>query len=229
MVSRPRGRRVTVRDIAAQTGVSIATVSRVLNGRDHVAPQTRALVRAAAERLRASPARAAAGAVYLRCPYLLTDYFGLIVSAVAETLALHSRAVLLDAGTAAQRASVLPSLPFRPGIAGAIVILPPEPGEQLAALRARGFPLVVVDPRTPVPRDIAAVSAAHFAGARSMTAHLVALGHRRIGVIAGPHNWLAGQARLAGHASALADAGVLHPAEDRKSVGEGKSIDLDGR
>src|SRR5437773_900382 len=213
MVSRPDGRRVTVRDIAAQTGVSIATVSRVLNGRDHVAPQTRDLVRAAAEQLQAAPARAATGAVYLRCPYLLTDYFGLIVSAVAETLALHGRTVLLDAGTAAQQASVLPSLPSRPGIAGAIVILPPEPGEQLAALRARGFPLVVVDPRTPVPRDIAAVSAAHFAGARSMTAHLIGLGHRRIGVIAGPHNWLAGQARLAGHASALADAGVLHPAE----------------
>src|ERR1700747_1896382 len=107
MVSRPDGRRVTVRDIAAQTGVSIATVSRVLNGRDHVAPQTRDLVRAA----------------------------------VAETLALHGRTVLLDAGTAAQQASVLPSLPSRPGVAGAIVILPPEPGEQLAALRARGFPL----------------------------------------------------------------------------------------
>ena len=219
MVSRPAGRRVTVRDIAAQTGVSIATVSRVLNGRDHVAPETRERVREAAEWLRAGspgapgPARAATGAVYLRCPYVLTDYFGLIVSAIAETLALHGRAVLLDAGTAAQQATVLPSLPSRPGIAGAIVILPPEPGEQLAALRARGFPFVVVDPRTPVPRDIASVSAAHFAGARSMTGHLAALGHRRIGVIAGPHNWLAGQARLAGHASALADAGVLHPAE----------------
>ena len=151
------------------------------------------------------------GAVYLRCPYLLTDYFGLIVSSVAETLALHGRAVVLDAGEAAQQATVLPSLPSRPGTEGAIVILPPEPGEQLTALRAAGFPFVVVDPRTPVPRDIAAVSAAHFAGARSVTAHLAGLGHRRIGVIAGPRNWLAGQARLAGHTSALAEAGVLHP------------------
>ncbi len=220
MVSRPAGRRVTVRDIAAHTGVSIATVSRVLNGQDHVAPETRELVRHAAEQLRAQvpasrtgPARPGPGAVYLRCPYVLTDYFGLIVSAVAETLALHGRAVVLDAGTASQRATVLPSLPSRPGIAGAIVILPPEPIEQLAAMRGREFPFVVVDPRTPVPRDTAAVSAAHFAGARSVTAHLSGLGHRRIGVIAGPHNWLAGQARLAGHASALADAGVLHPPE----------------
>src|SRR5579859_5520342 len=219
MVSRSVGR-VTVRDIAAQTGVSIATVSRVLNGQAHVAPETRELVRQAAERLRAGgpgsrtgSARAAHDAVYLRCPYLLTDYFGLIVSSVAETLALHGRAVVLDAGEAAQRATVLPSLPSRPGTEGAIVILPPEPGEQLTALRARGFPFVVVDPRTPVPRDIAAVSAAHFAGSRSVTAHLAGLGHRRIGMVAGPHNWLAGQARLAGHASALAEAGVLHPPE----------------
>jgi LacI family transcriptional regulator len=71
----------------------------------------------------------------------------------------------------------------------------------------------VVDPRVPVPRDVAAVSAAHFAGARSVTAHLIRLGHRRIGIIAGPQDWLAGQARLAGHASALADAGALHPPE----------------
>jgi LacI family transcriptional regulator len=213
MADRAAGRRVTVRDIAAHSGTSIATVSRVLNGQASVTPETRDLVLRAAERLRAQ----GPGAVYLRCPYLLTDYFGLIVSSIAETLALHGRAVVLDAGTAAQQASVLPSLPSRPGTEGAIVILPPEPGEQLTALRAAGFPFVVVDPRTPVPRDIAAVSAAHFAGARSVTAHLAGLGHRRIGVIAGPHNWLAGQARLAGHASALAEVGILHPSELTRS------------
>jgi LacI family transcriptional regulator len=104
---------------------------------------------------------------------------------------------------------VLPTLASRPGIGGAIIVLPPEPSEQLVELRVRGFPFVVVDPRAPMPRDIAAVSAAHFAGARSITRHLVDLGHRRVGVIAGPHNWLASDARLAGHTSALANVGVL--------------------
>jgi len=222
MVSRPAGRRVTVRDIAAQTGVSIATVSRVLNGRAHVAPETRELVQHAAEQLRAQPSRARTSqhytgqdAVYLRCPYILTDYFGLIVSSIAETLALHGRAVILDAGTAGQQATVLPSLPSRPGVAGAIVILPPEAGEQLAALRARGFPFVVVDPRTPPPRDIAAVSAAHFAGARSVTAHLVQLGHRRIGMIAGPPNWLAcfNDKTAVGALAAAAERGLRVPGD----------------
>src|SRR2546423_6704762 len=170
MADTQAGRRVTVRDIAAHSGMSIATVSRVLNGQANVTPQTRDLVLQAAERLRTQrpggrrPGPVTQGAVYLRCPYLLTDYFGLIVSSVAETLALHGRAVVLDAGEAAQQATVLPSLPSRPGTEGAIVILPPEPGEQLTALRASGFPFVVIDPRTPVPRDIAAGSAAHFAG-----------------------------------------------------------------
>jgi LacI family transcriptional regulator len=207
---------VTVRDVAAHTGVSIATVSRVLNGQARVAPETRELVERAFDELgaqvsgaRDGAARTVQGAVYLRCPYLLTDYFGLIVSSIAETLELHGRTLVLNAGEAAQRETVLPSLPSRLGVAGAIVILPPEPSEQLVALRTRGFPFVVVDPRTPMPRDIAAVSATHFAGARAMTAHLVALGHRRIGVIAGPPNWLASEARLAGHASALAEVGVL--------------------
>jgi LacI family transcriptional regulator, galactose operon repressor len=88
-------------------------------------------------------------------------------------------------------------------------VLPPEPAEDLAALQRRRFPYVVVDPRLPPPRDLVAVSAAHAAGARSLTAHLTGLGHRRIGVIAGPDEWLASDARLAGHAAALADAGQL--------------------
>src|SRR3954470_23023805 len=175
--------KATVRDIAAHAGVSIATVSRVLNEQAHVAPETRDLVHRAIEQLggRATSRRPAPpGAVFLRCPYLLTDYFGLIVSSIAETLELHSRQVILNAGETAQQAAVLPGLAARPGIAGAIVVLPPEPAADLIALQAGGFPFVVVDPRETVPRDMAAVSAAHFAGARSLTKHLVELGHRRI-------------------------------------------------
>lgn len=213
----PLGGRGTVRDIAAETGVSIATVSRVLNDHVNVAPRTRELVLQAVARRRAGPlpepVPPPTGAVYVRCPYLLTDYFGVIVSSVAETLELHGRQLVLNAGEAAQRLSVLPGLPDRPGIDAAIVVLPRESDEELVALRATGFPFVVIDPRTPLPRHIAAVSAAHFAGARSVTAHLVGLGHRRVGVIGGPVGWLATDARLSGHRAALAEAGVLPTGE----------------
>lgn len=211
-MARPARGGVTVRAVAAEAGVSIATVSRVMNGHPHVAEETRGLVQQAMDRLGApapAPSRHGAGAVYLRCPYVLTDYFGLIVSSIAETLSLHGRRVILDAGEAAQRIPVLGSLHRDPAIAGAILILPPESSEELAALHTRGFPFVVVDPMVQLPRDIASVSAAHFSGARSVTAHLTALGHRRIGVIGGPGNWLAGQSRTVGHISALADTGTL--------------------
>jgi LacI family transcriptional regulator len=211
--------RGTVRDVAAQAGVSIATVSRVLNGRGNVASETRELVERTVRDLgRPGPrargtARPVAGSVVVRCPYLLTDYFGVIVSSVAETLELHGRPLLLSAGQGAQHSPVLPRLAGRPGVAGAVLILPPESAEELAALQARRFPFVVIDPRLPPPRDLVAVSAAHAAGARSLTAHLTGFGHRRIGVVAGPREWLASDARLAGHAAALADVGVLSAPE----------------
>lgn len=210
-----------MRAIAAEAGVSIATVSRVLNGHAHVAPDTQDLVRKAVARLGApAPPRrgSATGAIYVRCPYVLTDYFGVIVSSIAETLDLHGRRLVLSAGDAARQVQVLPGLPSDPGIAGAVLIVPPEPGRELEALRAADFPFVVVDPRTPLPRDIASVSAANLTAARSVSAHLVALGHRRIAVIGGPSDWLASRSRLAGHTSALADAGVLPDPELLRSI-----------
>ncbi|RKT73301.1 LacI family transcriptional regulator [Saccharothrix variisporea] len=215
--------RATVRDVAAETGLSIATVSRVLNGQANVAEHTRELVLRAVERLGAQAprprSRTRPGAVHVRCPYLLTDYFGLIVTSVAEELSKHGRRVVLDAGTSAQKASVLPSLGSG-DVAGAVLVLPPEPAEQLVRLRDRKFPFVVVDPRTELPRDVAAVSAAHFAGARKLVAHLVELGHRRIGVLGGPRDWLASDSRAAGYAAALADVGVLPSPELLRHVDE---------
>src|SRR5438552_15259175 len=102
MARRASGR-ATVRDIAADAGVSIATVSRVLNDSEDVAPATRDLVLAAIQRLgglapvpRARRSRVAEGAVYIHCPYTLSDYFGLILSSISETLHLHGRRLVLN-------------------------------------------------------------------------------------------------------------------------------------
>jgi LacI family transcriptional regulator len=204
--------------VASAAGVSIATVSRVLSGRGPVADATRAAVLDAVASLgRGAPlvrSRAAAPArVYVRCPYVLTDYFGLVVSSVAETLALHGREVVLDAGESAQGVDPLAKLSARDDLAGAVLVLPPEPGEELVALRQQGFPFVVIDPRTPAPPDIASVAAAHFGGARRLTAHLLGRGHRRIGVVGGPREWSAAADRAAGHASAMVEAGIMPSAE----------------
>ncbi|MDR3036057.1 MAG: LacI family transcriptional regulator, partial [Kitasatospora sp.] len=215
-MGRPKSTRVTVREIAAAAGVSPATVSRVLTGQVAVSEQTEAAVRGAMERLGspepAAPRRnARPGAVFVRCPYLLTDYFGTIVTAVAEALDRHGRELILSAGGSTQHNGALTGLARRRDLAGALLVLPVEDSAALEQLRRQDLPFVVIDPRTPVPRDIAAVSASHFTGARNLTAHLVALGHRRIGFINGPDDWLASTSRHAGHTAALAEAGVLIP------------------
>jgi LacI family transcriptional regulator len=205
----------------------------VLSGRRPVAEATRAEVLAAVGRLgrgrplvrtrseAAGTGRERLKPVFVRCPYLLTDYFGLVVSSVVETLRRHGREVVLDAGESAQAADPLGALPTRDDVAGAVLVLPPEPGDELVALRRTGFPFVVVDPRTAPLPDIASVAAAHASGARRVTEHLLDLGHERIGVVSGPREWLAGADRAAGHASALVAAGWMPPAELSRSVEAG--------
>ena len=209
--------RVTVRAIAAETGLSIATISRVLNGGGNVAADTRERVRQVVDQLgdrapeprRRLQARGLRPPVFVRCPYLLTDYFGLIVTSIAETLALHGQSMMLDAGKAVVRSTVVRELPQRSDAYGAVLILPPEPRAELEALVARGYPLVVVDPRTAVQPGMVSISAAHFSGARAVTRHLIELGHRRIGVVTGPPYWRTRDDRVGGHLAALAEAGVL--------------------
>ncbi len=209
--------RVTVRAIAAETGLSIATISRVLNGGGNVASDTRERVRQVVERLgdrapeprRRPKPRATRPPVFVRCPYLLADYFGHIVTSIAETLALHDQSMLLDAGDAVVKSAVVRELPRRGDAYGAVLILPPESHADLELLVARGYPFVVVDPRIAVPSGMVSISAAHFSGARAITRHLIELGHRRIGVITGPPYWHTREDRDGGHLAALAEAGEL--------------------
>lgn len=209
--------RVTVRAVAAAAGLSVATVSRVLNDRENVSPATRRRVQEVVERLgarapeprRRSPAQGPRPPVFVRCPYLLTDYFGHIVTSVAETLALHGQEMILDVGDATLRSTVVRNLPTRKDARGAVLILPPESRTDLESLAARSYPFVIVDPRVTVPRKTVSISAAHFSGARAVTRHLIGLGHRRIGVISGPPYWRARDDRVGGHLAALSEAGLL--------------------
>lgn|SRR6185437_5907096 len=240
----PGAGRASVRALAAHLGLSPATVSRALNGHAYVSETTRRRVQDAVEQLsggrapRPRPRPRAQGMVFVRCPYELTDYFGPIVSSIAETLRLHGREMLLDAGGAGYHDTVLRRLPSRRDVAAAVLILPPESVTELEALRASNTPFIVIDPRVRVPKDMLAVSAANFAGARDATEHLTALGHRRIGVISVAPALAAGEARMAGHASALAqvgelvDPGLIRSGEPVTATGEklgGELLDLPRR
>jgi LacI family transcriptional regulator len=211
-----RQQKVTIRQVAEAAGVSIATVSRVLNGRADVSGTTRQAVervlrergyQAGGRRPRTS---SATGLVGVTMPLVHPGYFAQILSGAAEALYEHDlRAVLGPTRHSHERETSLLERLVGGDADGAILVLPEESAAELRALREHGFPFVVVDPRTEVPDGIPVVRAAHSSGATQATGHLLSLGHRRIGVIAGPEGWVATQERLRGYHAALAGAGVL--------------------
>jgi DNA-binding LacI/PurR family transcriptional regulator len=75
-------------------------------------------------------------------------------------------------------------------------------------LKSRGVPLVVVDPTGEPLHDTPSIGATNWSGGLAATRHLLALGHRRIGVVSGPENVLCSRARLDGYRAAMDEAGV---------------------
>jgi LacI family transcriptional regulator len=213
--------RATIREIARAAGVSIATVSRVINGRPDVSPQTReAVLRVVREHGFSTNRTARAlsggrtGLVGVTLPIVEAAYFAVIASGTAEALYEHDmRLVLCPTLHQHEREVTLLDRLMHGTTDGAVLMLPEESNAELRALQETGYPFVVVDPRVQLDEGIPAVSAANASGARAATQHLLSLGHRRIGAITGPSDWMASTERLNGYRSALAAAGVLPTAE----------------
>jgi LacI family transcriptional regulator len=209
--------RITLRDVARRAGVSMMTVSRVLNGHPDVAPATRDAVLEHAQALGYGAwaaqlqTRARTGLIALAVPFIPSegDYFAEIVSGASEALAERGAYLVLSSTRHQHDREVwLVDLLLRGRTDGAILISPSESPAELAALRAEGHPFVVIDPNLPLGDEIPAIAAMNAAGARAATEHLIGLGHRRIGIITGSLQWTESIDRLAGYHAALAAAGV---------------------
>lgn len=212
-----RKTRATIREVASAAGVSIATVSRVLNGRPDVSPETReAVLRVVRDRGFATNRSARAlsggrtGLVGVTLPIVEAAYFAFILSGAAEALYEQDmRLVLCPTLHQHEREVTLLERLMHGTTDGAVLTLPEETNEELKALQRLGYPFVVVDPRVPLDEGIPSVSAAHSTGARAAVEHLLSLGHRRIAAITGPRTWMASSERLNGYFAALGSAGVL--------------------
>ena len=208
--------RLTIRDIARLAGVSVATVSRVVNDRPDVAAETReAVLRVirehgfAANRTAKGLSAGRTGLIGLTVPFVDESYFTAILSGVAEALHAHDQRLVL-CPTHHEHAREVTLLEHLMGgtTDGAILLLPEESNAELRRLREQGYPFVVADPRQPLDDGIPSVSASHEAGARAAVEHLVAHGHRRIALIAGTRGWIATEERVVGYQLALATAGI---------------------
>ena len=209
--------RVTIRDIAGLAGVSVATVSRVMNGRGDVAPETRELVQRIVREHGYTTSRAArglsagrTGLIGATVPLVYPAYFSFILSGAAEALSERDmRLVLCPTQHEHAREVTLLERMMHGTTDGGLLILPQESSDELETLLMHGYRFVVVDPLQPLNENIPAVSCAHSAGADAAIKHLLELGHRRIAAITGPRGWVATEDRLRGYNAALAAAGIL--------------------
>jgi LacI family transcriptional regulator len=192
--------RPTIRDVAEQAGVSIATVSRVLNDRADVSVETRERVREVARSVgySADPAARALATHKTRLVAVVVGdnaghrdlsllFFGKVLAAISRRLAHADYEALLqavDSGIHQHRFDA------------AIVIGVDDGDPLLAELVKRDVPIVGVDVHISGGRT-AFVGSDHADGVRLALAHLFALGHRRIAHVAGASNTVAGSERIA--------------------------------
>jgi LacI family xylobiose transport system transcriptional regulator len=211
MSARRRGE-VTVATIAQLAGVSVPTVSKVLNGRAGIAAETRDRVEAL---LREHGYRRADTAT--TTPNIEVAFFGLeghlameILRGVEQTVRERGLAVGftdLQGPAPGGRRPADRLLARRP--TGVIAVNSAFRARQYEQLIASGVPMVVLDPTGEPSHAIPSVGATNWSGGVAATRHLLDLGHRRIGVITGPLEYLCARARLEAARGALENAG--HP------------------
>jgi LacI family transcriptional regulator len=210
--------RTTIKQVASEAGVSIQTVSRVLNDLPHVAPETRERVLGVIERLQYRPSALARSLIQRRSLMLGVITAGLSYIGPSRTLSgVTAQAdamgydLLLHELPTFDTAEIEPFLDtmLSRQIDGIIVAVP-EIGDNRQWLLERlpdlHVPLVFLTMH-PYP-GLPIVSVDNYKGGLLATEHLLAQGYRRIGHIAGPLNWWEAQQRKSGWSDALTAAGL---------------------
>ena len=214
-----RSRPAVMSDVARLAGVSHQTVSRVINGSDHVREETRERVMVAMRQLDYRPNSVARALVTGRSKTfgvvsLDTTLYGPASTLFGIEQAAHEAGYFITIASmrTLDRDSVLGAIERlrNQGVDGIIVIAP-----QVAASRALlqvppGVPLVALEagPADAVP--VASID--QHAGAAAATSHLLSLGHETVWHIAGPEDWVEAQERMAGWRETLEAAGIVAPA-----------------
>ena len=212
----PRDRRprngTTIAFIAAQAGVSVPTVSKVINGRSDVAPETRKRVEAAIREhgyKRTAREQRVAPILELTFHELDSEWALEIVRGVERVAGRHHLSVVLSELQGRRtpgRGWIESVLARRP--TGVIAVFSDLSETMRNQLRTRDIPFVIVDPTGELRHDTPSVGATNWNGGLTATRHLLGLGHTRIAVIGGPEDILCSRARLDGYRAAMDAAGV---------------------
>lgn len=201
--------RITVRDIARMSGVSLATVSLVVNGKEGVSDETRRRVLAVVEELgyQRRSQRPTLGLLVerLKVPAFGDPFVGAMVQGVeleASSRGYHVLLASIEPGF-----SHLPAMVLEQKVSGLVVLGGGDISDSYIRLLARtGLPIVLADNEVS-GLAIPCVMADNVGGAYLATGHLLEQGHQRIALLEGPSKYKTLQERKEGYVRALAQAG----------------------
>ncbi len=208
---------LTMAQIASLAGVSVPTVSKVINQRADVAPATRArveqiiathgyVVNQTARSLR----KGSSGYIdFIVGPEFQSSYaFEILRGAEEALLSTSRRLVLASTQVSPSREQQWRQRLVDGAVDGAIIVLARSQSLYVQELQRRNIPFVAVDPLGQLGPDVLAVSATNWAGGKRATQYLLSLGHRRIAALMGDPTLPSTQDRLQGYRAALQEAGV---------------------
>ena len=205
---------ITIKDVAREAGVSIATVSRVFNDIGPVEEGTRKRVRAIARKLKYVPNAAGRSLSTKRTDaigVLLPDLFGEFFSEVlrgSDQTAQQSRYHLVVSSSHNNREEIRAALTMMRGRVDGLVVMSPQiDSETLNETLPQSLPVVLLNCHVESDR-FDALNIDNIGGAYSMTKHLLSHGHTRIAILAGPEDNVDAAERLLGYSAALSEAGI---------------------
>lgn len=200
-VTRPTAS-VTIRDVARAAGVSIATVSRVLNDAARVTDDTRDRVRTVVERMGYAPHGGARSLITRRTrtlgvllPELAGEFFSEFLRGIDETAKRNGFLTLVTSARREANEIAAAVANMRGRVDGFLAVSPSVAARATLAEVAERYPTVLVGAGSDVGA-FAALAVDNFQGAAAMMKHLLALGHRRIAFLRGPTGQVDASERL---------------------------------
>jgi LacI family xylobiose transport system transcriptional regulator len=225
--------RATLSRIARDASVSMSTVSKVLNGRTGVSPETRSRV----EELLFEHGYNRRGVEHTQGSLIELVFENIdsvwsleIIRGVERVARQNGMSVALtetgDRHTPGQ--SWIDGVMQRKPLA-VILVFSDLSADHKRQLLTRNIPFVVVDPAGDPAPDVPSIGSTNWSGGLAATRHLLELGHRRIAVISGPDDLMCSRARVSGYRSALEEAGIpidpelvaggdFHPEDGRREA-----------
>jgi LacI family transcriptional regulator len=203
--------RPTLAEVASAAGVSVATVSKVLNDRDDVSPETRRRVH---EHLREAAYRPVnrvarnSGMIEVAFPAWQNAYMVGVLDGINSAAQADGYEVVIGPPVRDDRVDLDLQRLRAAERAGASLITVDASQTSIKRIVDAGFPIVVVDPIRVGDTNCVTIGATNYAGGVTATEHLLSIGHRRIAHAGGQTTVDVSRARLAGYLSALRSGGA---------------------